>query len=636
MDQKLQEIYQTVIEVGFDDLPPNFLRSFSIETKKNKNIRKILGDYTLFLTPRRICIASKRSITNDLPLSEALSQFFSLKYFKDMVWNTSGIRYIRPVRWLLSISGDKTLECELFGIKSDNKTKPHRIISDEPITVNNVSEYFSLIADNGVIISQKQREREIIEQIRKLNGNNTIDIDKNILEFSVLSVENPLVVFCISPEIFEDVPLKIADFVLREKIMVFPVMSGDRISGFVAVADNPLKTDDVRKVIQKGYEFVAKCRMDDARFYIEVDKKISVSDRIHILEDIVFHKDFGSYYKRTIFISKTADFIIASSKISVDKKKLKRASMLCKTDLTTGLIKEFPELQGYIGMIYCLQAGEDETVSKCVYEHYLPVKQDDPLPQTAEGSVLSVSDKLIQIVAGFLVGLEPTSEGDPYGLRRAARGIIKILISKNIDFSITDYLDYIYNLFSEENIPSISKHEINKVKNKIFNFFLSRLEVYLEEIGFSKNIVDSVLSVTQDPFDAFLRCKALTEISKETLENYLILLKRARNIKEKSIKEKMNIDKDFDEPQLSLSEGVEIDLYNAYLNAKSELAKFYNDKDWTNYIRRVAELRVYVDKFFDGVLILCEDRPKRNSRLFLLDKILTLGTSFCDFTKLIL
>jgi glycyl-tRNA synthetase beta chain len=598
-----------VYELGFDDLPAKYL--ILLSQKKKKFQRK--WESQIYLSPRRIIIKTQSQIE-----PQKIIEFLTENY-KTMRWKEGEkISFVRPLRWILALSGENKIDIEIFGVKSGCATYPHRALGNTKVEVEKEEEFFEKLKEGKVEFSENARR----EKIKKILQDSGLEPEnyKELIEISTFLTEHPKGV--IGKVDSEGIPEAIAEDILKNTVLVFPIKNEGKISGFVAIIDNPSPNEEE---IKKGYEFVIKSRFDDARFYIDEDKKVKLSERIHLLEKIVFNEKFGSFYDRQIFVSKAADFIYAKTKLSL-REKLRRAVMLSKADITTGLFREFPEYQGYIGMFYALQDGEDEEIAKAIYEHRLPEKQDDPIPNTQTGTVISIADKIIHIFSGFLSSLEVTSEEDPYGIRRAARNMIRVLIEKEIDIDIQELVDFLYPFFQEHLKDKMSEDE---VKEKIINaleFIRERIENYLSSY-YKKDIVRGVIERTYSPYDAFLKSKSLSE---NDFADLFYVARRVRNIIEQAEERGL----------LSITENpkpkseIESKTYEEVLKFEKESIELLKEKKYDEFIKSFSKLRKTLDDFFNSVMILSENEEERITRLSILYPIFEITNSFADFSKI--
>lgn len=603
-----------IVELGFDELPAEYLRLLS---EKRKEFRKIFGyNASFYLTPRRIVLRFDPSKADNL--KDKILNFIRCD-FREMRWREGEQdKFVRPLRWILAINEDKVIDIEIFGVKSSNFTVSHRALGNRKIYITSEKDYFEKISNEAKVEISHTKRREKIEKILRENGVEPSEY-KDLLDMAVFSTEYPDFV---SSEIEAGkVPPKIAEKIMTDFVFVFPVKGkrtvlGDEIKGFVAVIDNP---NPDKEAIKCGYIFVIKSRFEDAEFYIEEDKKIPMSQRIHLLSDIVYSEKFGSFYDRAVFVSKVADFINAKLLLS-ERSEIRRAVMLSKADITTGLFREFPEHQGYIGMFYLLHEGEDEKIAKAVFEHRFPEKQEDPIPETELGKIISLADKLAHVFLSFVSDLPVTSEEDPFGIRRAARSAIRIMIEGKIDINLVELAEFLAPLIKEHlEQRGISTQDVDEKIGNAIVFILERTEVFLSEM-FRKEFVKSVLARVPSPYDAYERIKALSENDPSDL---FYVAKRVGNIIEQAHEKGL-----LDESKLNIKikNGKEKELLEVVEQIEKE--EFIKEKRYTEFIKFFSTVRKKVDDFFNSLMVLSPDEEERNTRLAILVRLYSQIDSF--------
>ncbi len=610
-----------IIELGFDDLPALYLIELS---QKKKEFRKLFGHNSqYFLTPRRIIIKLDQYDQN---IRTKILEFLYTGY-KSMKWaENQSTPFVRPLRWILSLDKDKLINLDILGVHSSNFTFSHRAIGNKKIFIQSEEEYFQKIRADGKVEFSHIERREKIRQILKDAGISEDETD-DILDIQTFSTE--FVDFIQEHVDSEGIPPKIAESIIRETLFLFPIKSksgsvlGDKVVGFIGIIDNP--SADKEKVIQ-GYKFVIRSRFDDALFYIKEDRRIPFSQRIHELDKIVFNEKFGSFYDRAVFLSKIADFIQAKTGLS-SRTKIRRASMLSKADITTGLFREFPEHQGYIGMFYLISEGEDEEVAKAVYEHRLPVRQGDQLPETETGIVLSVADKITHIITAFLTGIEVRSEEDPYGIRRAARGLLRILTELRIDVDFEELFNFLSPLIASHYTSKgidFSEELISQKLNSALDFLKDRLEVFLSE-KFKKDIVKGVIARCFSPYDAMLRVKALSE---NDFSSLFYVARRVGNILEQA--RHKGFLETVDSPELKFE--VEMKLLQEALEL--EKSNLVEQKKYPEFVARFDGIRKVIDDFFNSVVVLTNNDAERKARLTILSILFHHINKFADFSEI--
>lgn len=606
-----------LIELGFDDIPSDYLKAIS---EKKKELRKNFGNAVLYLTPRRIVMKFDSRYFDRSKIIE-----FIRYPFREMRWiEGRPDSFVRPLRWILAFDGDRKVDIDLFGVSSSNFTFTHRALGNRKIYINSEEEYFKKIYEECRVELSHVKRREKIEKTITEFGVNPSDYQK-LLDMAVFTTEFPD--FISSDLDAGEVPPKIAEKILTDFVFVFPIRGedsilGNKIKGFVAVVDNPQPD---KEKIKEGYMFVIKSRFEDAEFYIREDEKITMSQRIHLLSDILYNENFGSFYDRAVFVSKIADFI--NARLSVcSRSDIRRAVMFSKADITTGLFREFPEHQGYIGMFYLIREGEDSNISYAVYEHKLPEKQEDPIPKTDLGKVVSLADKLAHVFISFVTGLPITSEEDPFGIRRAARSALRIILEAKIDIDIFELADFISPLLREHFEQKGLAVDVERKVKDAASFILERLEVIFSE-SFKKDIVKGVLSRSFSPCDAYERIKVLSEHDFYPL---FYVARRIKNIIDQAVSRGLlNQDKI---GSIRITNDKEKEIME--LNEKLQKEDFIDSKRYLDFIKFFESAKNKVDDFFNSVVVLSENEEERNTRLSILLLLFSHIDSFADFSQI--
>jgi len=525
-------------------------------------------------------------------LSAALPQLiFKTPFPKTMYWpGKGGARFIRPIRWIVALLGGEVIPFEIAGIASGNETSGHRKLGAARFAVT-YETYEQKLRENFVILSAAERKQRIRAVPTKYRCDNAL------LETLVNLTEWPTpITGTFDPE-FLALPKEVLITVMRYHQKYFSVETpdGKLAPKFVAVTN----TDgDPGGLIQHGNERVLRARFNDAGFFWDADQKKKLADRVQDLANVTFQAKLGSY------LEKTGRVVALVGELGGDAQ-AQRAALLSKADLTTELVKEFTELQGIIGGLYARAQGEPEEVAMAIYDHYRPASMEDPIPSTAAGRLVAIADKLDTLQGCFRVGLIPSGSKDPFALRRAAQGIVRILIEAKLRLNLSPMLS-----------PAL------------LEFFLDRVRYYFREIrGFAYDEVNGVLaSGADDLVDVEERLNALREVrASENFEPVAASFKRIRNIV------KNNAATGAVEPKL-LESGPEQALYDAVRHAQAKLRAqvAYRDK-----LQTIAEMRPAIDLFFDKVLVNAPDLAIRQNRLTLLHSMLAEFSTIADFSEIV-
>ena len=562
-------------------------------------------------------------------LSEALPKLISsLKLPESMRWGDSSLRYFRPIQWILAIFDKKVIPFELDGIKSGDLSYGHRFLSPKAVRIEKSSSYVSLLKKNHVIAGCNERKEMIskgIKEIESLAGCRAIE-DEELIETVTNLVEYPTPVLGNFEDKYLALPKELLITVMRshQKYFAMEDAKGNIASSFIVISNMNTAINDT---VKRGAERVLRARLEDARFYFIDDQKNKLWDLIEELKNVTFQEKLGSVYDKAERISSLSAHI--ADQINPDlREKTQRASMLCKADLVTGVVGEFPELQGYMGMTYANLSGEESEVASAIYEHYMPRFAGDSLPSEEIGTMISLADKLDNIASFFYLDMIPSGSEDPFALRRQAAGIIHILRTIDYPDSLNSLIIMsMRNLISERNIR-YDEQKSAPLELKIILFFIRRLEGILLSEGYSHDIIDSVCGwgqTTENNQDINLkdvkkRIDILSAFKKDpAFPTLVVAAKRVYNI----LPERQ--DNEVDE-SLFIDDS-EKELFKAVNDVKGELS----DGDFSPLFK----FKDPIDIFFEKVLVMDKDERIKENRLALLSNVRNLFNLLGDFSKII-
>jgi len=593
-----------------------FAKSQHIEIKDLKVISTDRGEYTAAV------IEEEGKKTKDILADSLPGLITSLQFPKTMRWDNNTLRFARPIRWVTALLGAEIIPFELDGLKSSNTTKGHRFMSPKTLEIQDPSTYPVLLLNNFVIADFKERRKIILEQIKKIEsaGDCKVVEDNELLDTVTFLVEYPTVILGNFGAEYLSLPRELLITAMKSHQKYFSVedKNGNLLPHFILVSNTRQENNDI---VRKGAERVLRARLEDARFYYNEDQKKPLWDYIEKLKEVTFQEKLGSLYEKTERIAFLCSFLADALNLPA-KEKILRASMLSKTDLITGIVREFPELQGYMGMIYARNSGEDEEVALAIYDHYMPRFSGDALPSNEIGAIIALADKMDNIVSFFLIGLIPTGSEDPFALRRQAIGVINILQSRNYPFSIDFLIDVA--LQGVESYPP-ARSQIN---NKILKFFEQRLEGMLLEEGYSHDLINSVLSTGNWNVGNIKNRLRILSVMKENPEfpELLTASKRVYNIlvNQTAVRQVM---KPGELKEKLLIEPEEKELFTALLEVRERLTD--------NSFNALFELKDPINSFFDKVLVMDKDPEIRENRLALLLSIKKIFDSLGDFSKIV-
>jgi glycyl-tRNA synthetase beta chain len=531
-----------------------------------------------------------------------------------MRWGDGTMKFVRPIHWLLALFGSEIIPFELDGLKSGNLSYGHRFISPEMVRINNPSEYLPLLLKNHVVADIEERRRIISDGIKKIESKNNCKVheDVELLDTVTSLVEYPSVILGSFKEEYLSLPKELPVTVMKTHQKYFSVENADGslLPHFIVISNTKEENNDI---VRRGAERVLKARLEDARFYFIEDQKIPLWDYVEKLKTVTFQEKLGSIYEKIERVAFICSFI--ADKLNFKRREnLLRASMLCKADLVTGIVREFPELQGYMGMTYALNSGEDKEVASGIYEHYLPRHAGDALPSGEIGTIISLADKIDNIASFFLLDLIPSGSEDPFALRRQAAGVINILKNKEYPFSLDTLIETALKGL-EGYSPSIKA-----LKNSIIKFFLQRLESILLADGYSHDIIQAAMPAKElDIRDLKQRIELISALKKEPkFSELLTAVKRVCNILSKAGPAKVKKE--------LLRETAEKDLYRITMDVSGRL------KD-TNF-KGLFELKDPINNFFDAVMVMDKDAEIKSNRLALLFSVKSAFDMLGDFSKI--
>lgn len=582
------------------------------------------------VTPKGEYFALRRQIAGrelrDI-LAEALPALIAkIPWPKAMYWTgKGGETFIRPIRWIVALLGDNIVEFGFAGVKSGALSRGHRRMGADEIAFDHAN-YEERLEKNGVILSSEKRRKRIESGIRKLLKGTDLKLipDAALLDDLVYLTEFPTPILGSFDAKFLRLPQEVLSTVMRHHQRYFTVAGADgkMAPHFIAIMN--MKADKKGYVV-KGNERVLEARFNDARFFWEVDRQRTLASRIGDLKQVTFQAKLGSYHDKTVGIHDGITRLAAW--LGLDIETARRAALLCKVDLMTEMVKELTELQGVMGGLYAKADGEPEAVAQAIYEHYLPQSMEDAIPASAYGQLLSVADKLDTLEGCFGIGMIPTGSKDPFALRRAAQGIVKILVEARLKLdlkkAVSAGMDSTRLLFADRG---------GSDGNALWEFLLDRIRYYFRDVRrFAYDEVNAVLAGKWENLpDVLDRLHALKLVRQtENFEPLAASFKRIGNILKQAGAPSGVID------VALLEAGPERDLYQAMEEVLGAVARYRQSEDYIQALTAIATLRPAVDAFFDKVLVNAPDAAVRSNRLALLSRLFTEVSSIADFSEIV-
>ena len=576
----------------------------------------------------------------DVVLKELLPQLIAkISFPKAMKWNSTGARFARPVRWLVALHGGATLPIEAAGITAGNRTEGHRVLgSVKGIAVRDAESYLKGLERQGVIPNPEPRRCMIEGQIATIcrEAGFRLNIDADLLDQAVYTTECPNAIIGSFKESYLEVPEEILITSMKEHQGFFSLrhkQTGKLVPHFIAVTNHRAKN---MGLIREGNERVLAARLADAKFFFDEDRKVKLEERVTKLAGVTFHQKLGTMQKKQQRVRKLAGFI-ASSLQSHDgelKQACERAADLCKADLLTGVVGEFPELQGIMGGEYAKHDGESEAVSQAIREQYLPRSIEGDLPRTIAGQVLSLADRLDSLAAFFHVGLVPTGSEDPFALRRNATAIVRIILERNLRMNLGRYIDNARNLVIGDGFKGVPDFE-QEGRRRITEFIFERVRHYGKVVHTLRDdVIEAVLKQAHDKaldlVDLVLRMKALESVTtKPEFDPLIVGFKRAHRLVEKEQWDRKPVDKArFEHPAESA-------LYQAIAEQREKMISAMTGGEYGQALDALVRLKPAIDAFFTAVMVNAEDPIIRSNRLSLLKEVDDFFNSFADFSQIV-
>ncbi len=616
-----REIWGPPVNVAFDSegnptkAAEAFAKANSISLSDLSKKEKGKGSYI-------VAIIKEQAKPTDSLLPEILPDLIrSLHFPKSMRWGYGDFRFARPIHWILALFNNKRVSFEIDGIKSIGMTRGHRFLAPAAFEIKDTRTYFNLLRNNFVILDTEERTRIITEVSKKLAASVPAVVvnDAELLQHVVFLVEYPIPVLGTFSEAYLGLPKELLTTVMKghQKYFALEDDNGKLVNHFIVVSNT---TQNNAENVRKGAERVIKARFEDARFYYEDDLKIPLKHRLEGLKKVVYHEKLGTLYDKTLRIALIADHIAAHC-FKEKKKDISAAALLSKADLISGVVREFPELQGIMGSYYASHEGHEENISRALAEQYLPAYSGDRLPETPIGSILSLSDKLDNVASFFMLGLSPTGSEDPFALRRQTLGIIAVLLDTKCTLQISSLVDKALQPFK------LKKKET--VEDSIIKFFEQRAEALFQANGYPYDAVSSVLHFIKDQplFAVKERLDALVKFKAEgACDSFLLALKRINNI----------------------APGGNIPVADTALFVQEEESSLFQETGAravkVNYlvkkhhyysaVKVLQELTEPINSFFDKVLIMDKNEEIKQNRLSLLKMIQQLAVQIADFSRL--
>ena len=601
-----------------------FIKSNNIKKKDIFKKKTDKGEFYFFKKPK---IKLK---THDILEKNIPNILNSISWNKSMKWGQYQLYWGRPLKSILAVLDGKTLKFKYHHLNSSNTTYIDKNLEEKTKLFKSFSEYQSYFKKLKIIIDNNLREKFIYEELKKisLRKNLKIEIDKNLLKEVTDLVEKPKILFCSFDKKFLLIPEEIIILTMKYHQKYFSILdnNGKLTNNFFVVSDN----EDSHGYIKSGNESVIEARLSDAEFFWRKNKSQNMVKQVSGLKKINFFKGLGSYFEKVQRIRKLSGII--SDELLISKEKIEIASSICKVDLLSDLVGEFPELQGILGGYYANAQGFEKDVCLAISEHYLPIGMDSKIPKKPYSVALSLSDKLDSLVGFFGKNLKPSSSKDPYALRRSATGIIRIIIENNMKFKLRDLINYSANLYNQQEL----KIEDGNLQHEIGEFLVDRLRNYMKEKEIRTDIIESAIGNNgiDNILDTYKKALNFNKVIKKQIgEDVVFIYKRASNIISEPIKKKELEQMSNADPGLFKNE-MEKNLYKKIHEIRKFFTNVANENEYQNMLIELASSKKEVTDFFDNVTVNDENDAIRINRLGLLQMLCATFNNYFNFSKI--
>ena len=576
-------------------------------------------------------VKTERGVAAKTVLKEMLPEtILSINFPKTMRWADLKIQFARPIHSIAALLGENVIPFQVGDVKSGRNTFGHRFMAPQKIKLSSPDQYLDRLSDAFVMADISWRKEKLVTQMNEavIRISGYVIPDEDLVDTVTNLIEYPAAVVGRFDDEFLELPREILITSMRvhQKYFAIEDHQGNLMPYFVAI--NNTKANDM-DLVAKGHERVLRARLADAQFFFNTDLKSSLDEKKEKLKAVLFQADLGSMHDKTIRIEKLSVFLASTQNLNdIQIAHISRAAGLCKSDLVSHAVIEFPKLQGIMGRVYAQKQNEPDEVGTAIEGHYRPTFAGGRLPETVEGAVLSISDKIDSICGCFSIGLIPTGASDPYALRRQANGIILIALENKFIFSLNDLIKESIKLFNKCNAS-----EVGGLTKKIIDFLKGRMAHLLEEEGISKDAVAAVLAVSKDNIPTiWQKAHALQQLKAEPdFEILATAFKRVVNIIRKADSSE-TVTQTVNE---SLFEhDSESALFNQYKNVKQSVDTHIKNGHIDRAFADIASMRESVDRFFDDVMVMAENIDMRRNRLALLGQISGLFERVADFSKI--
>lgn len=542
---------------------------------------------------------------------------------RPMRWGNNDAEFVRPIHWVNVMHGSEVIDCSIKSINASNKTYGHRFHAPTVIVLSHANNYEEELNKAYVVADFEKRKNKIVTMLDECANKHkaVLDYSDALLEEVTNLVEWPCAIVGEFSQDFLNIPHEALVVTMQDAQRYFPLFSDkdhSLLNQFITIANIESSNPDT---IKHGNERVIKPRFNDAEFFWQRDKQTSLESRSEELKGILFEKQLGSIYEKAQRVQSLV--VQLCSQLNIDDKHAVRAAQLCKADLLTDMVNEFPKLQGVMGRYYALNDNEDEHVAVAIEEHYQPLQSGSKLPTSDAGKAVALCDRIDTLVGIFATGKKPSGVKDPYALRRAALGVVRLSIEGKMDYDLQALLAHACELLKD-------KLDVSNIQTEVFEFILERLRGYFIDQGIAPDTFEAVRSVTPthlldfaDRIQAVQHFRSLSEADSLAAGN-----KRIRNILKKAAKENLSVNKSL------FTEEAETNLFEQSTQLRNVVSPKFETRQYTDALTKLATLRPAIDTFFDNVMVMDDDEAIRNNRIALLAEVNDLFSSVANISLL--
>jgi len=573
---------------------------------------------------------AKKILTEDVLIQLVPKAITSVNWKKSMRWSDHNLMWGRPLRSILAIFDNKHLKFEYHHLASTDGIIIVDNFIDKIKKVKNFKEYESQLKVNQILLKQEDRKNNIIKRFQSICKSKSYleNFNEKLMEEVVNITENPCVILADFDKEFLSIPQEIIISTLQRHQRYFPLFDNKNrlTNNFLIVADKP----DTQNIIREGNKRVVLARLSDAKFFWDKDKAKNLIKQISKLKEIIFFEKIGTIYDKTQRLRKLAAII--SDQLHINKEKIEIAASITKSDLKSDLVGEYPELQGIMGKYFALAQGFEEDVANAVSDHYLPTGISSPVPKKPLSYAISIIDKLDSLVGFFLINEKPTSSKDPFALRRAAIGLLRIVIENNLELKLKDLISYAARLYVDQGI----KVENNQIEKDILDFLKERMKNILKEKKIKPDIIEAAISAHIGDNYLVLYKKSIVmnkNFNKEIGKDAIYSFKRASSILDHESK-KLTKELTGRPDAVLFRKDEEKFLFEKLNEIRKSFTIKEDRKDYEELLTKLAEIKEHIDNFFDNVVVNDENQDIKNNRLELMAMFCKIFNTYIDFSKI--